>query len=36
MEKERSLKILGWMQKSEEVQHRTKAEAHLVNADKVV
>lgn len=28
-EKERSLKILNWMQKSDEVKHHTKADAHL-------
>lgn len=36
MEKDRSLKILNWMQKADEVKHRSKADAHLVDADKVV
>jgi len=36
MEKERSMKILSWMQKAEEVQYKSKADAHLVNADKIV
>ena len=30
------MKILNWMQKAEEVKFTSKADAHLVNADKIV
>lgn len=31
-EKDRSMKILNWMQRAEEVQHRSKADAHVKGA----
>ena len=34
MEKERSLKILSWMQRAVEVKHNTKADAHLDDPDR--
>lgn len=32
-EKDRSLKILNWMSRAEEVQHKSKADAHVKGAD---
>ncbi|MFM7858197.1 MAG: hypothetical protein ACKO96_41335, partial [Flammeovirgaceae bacterium] len=34
-EKDRSMKILNWMQRADEVKSNTKADAHL-NVDKMV
>ena len=35
-EKERSMKILGLMQRTEEVKVKSKADAHLADPDKVI